>query len=212
VRLHHLLELLPALALLFAVPSFATSWPDALHSTVPGHLTMVGLNGSVPDSSYPFTVVVRNASGGPVSVVRVTLELIPSDFRICTDQGPGVSVDCGTRTISALTDQNGVVTFHVAGCARNSGGTPESGDRMTVRADGFLLRSGITIAALDQDGCDGMNGNDLMAWLGDFQSGRMFMRSDYDCDGTIGGNDLSIFLAVFFSGTSANGCWNATCP
>jgi hypothetical protein len=196
------------LGLLLAAPSSAFPWPSPWQSTVPDHLTMVGRNGSGPDTSFPFTVVVRNSDGGTMAYLHVTLEF-SSDYRICSDQGPGFSVDCPAM-ISGLTDANGVVTFHVAGCARNAGGTPESASGASVRADGFLIGGPVRIAALDQNGCDGVNGSDLSLWLADFMSGRAFERSDYDFDGSLGGNDLSLWLATFLTGTSSNGC--VSCP
>jgi hypothetical protein len=45
----------------------------------------------------------------------------------------------------------------------------------------------------------------------DFMSGQPYARSDYDGDGVLSGNDLSLWLVAFFTGTSAVGCGSA-CP
>lgn len=205
-------NLWPVLGLVLASPSFAFPWPSPWRSTVPDHLTLVGRGLTGADTSYPFTVVVRNSDGSTMAYLHVTLEFGSLDLRICSDQGPGFTVDCPARTIYGLSDAQGVVTFCVMGCARNNAGAaPETKDWATVRADGFVLKTGITVAVPDQLYCDGLNGNDLYALLGDILSGVYFMRSDYDRDGSLGGNDLSLWLGMFFSGTSADGCWNATC-
>ena len=43
-------------------------------------------------------------------------------------------------------------------------------------------------------------------------SGQQFARSDFDGDGVLSGNDLSLWLAAFFGGASAIGCGAAVCP
>ena len=105
-------------------------------------------------------------------------------------------------------------TFRVLGCAANSGASPGSvGPSLNVYADGVLLKV-VRVAALDQAGCDGLNGADLSLWLSDYYSGQAFARSDYDGDGVLSGNDMSLWLAAFYAGTSALGCGGAgaTCP
>jgi hypothetical protein len=211
MRLHQLLKSLwPILGLLSAGPSFAFPWPSAYRSSVPDLLMLVGHSPLGVDPGYPFKVVVRNSDGVPVSMVTVQLVFgAVSGISLCTDQGaPGVSVDCNGRTISALCDQNGEVTFRVQGCAS---GTGPSGS-LTVYADGFVINDHpVRVAALDQGYCDGVDGNDLSALLADIFSGQMFSRADYDGDGSLSGNDLSVWLAVFFGAASSMGCRTAVC-
>jgi len=214
MRLRQLRALWPILGLLYAVPSPAFPWPSANRSTVPALLTMMAGRGAQgADPGYPFKVLVRNSDGMPVSMVTVQLTFSIPDLWICTDQGdPGVSVDCSRQSISALCNQQGEVTFYVLGCGRNSGGSPGlNGPGLEVRADGFFLGTA-RVAALDQDGWNGVDGNDLGALLADIFSGQTFSRSDYDGDGSLGGNDLSLWLAAFFNGAPVLGCYTAVCP
>lgn len=204
----------PILGLLAAVPSSAWCPPSDWRSDVPDHLTLVGrTSGGGVDQSYPFTVIVRDCGGNPFTNVFVMLDFTGTGLWICTDQGdPRVSVDCSGRFLRAWVDQNGAFTFHVMGCANNHGRAPGLGtERLKVWADSFQIGEA-SIAALDQGGCDGLDGNDFSALLDDILSGQMFGRSDYDFDGSLGGNDLSIWLGAFFGGTSTSGCGNAVCP
>jgi hypothetical protein len=51
----------------------------------------------------------------------------------------------------------------------------------------------------------------MSAWLGDFYTGQPFGRSDFDCSGNVGANDLSMWLGVFGSQTMAESC-TSHCP
>jgi hypothetical protein len=204
----------PILGLLVALPALGDV-PSALDSTVPDLLTMAAHGGSgAPDTSYPFTIVVRHFGGRPFSFAYVVLDFSGCpDVSFCSSQGdPGVTVDCPSRTVRATSDVNGVLTFCVAGGARNAGAAPgPTGPSLNVYADGVLLKT-VRVAALDEIGFDGLTGNDNSVWFADYFSGTPFARSDYDGDGVLGGNDLSLWLAAFFGGASATGCASAVCP
>ena len=166
------------------------------------------------DAAYPFTVVTRGFAGQPWPDVSVVLDFHNCpDLRFCSDQGdPNIVFDCTSRTIRGMTAADGHVTFRVLGGAANSGASPgPTNPAMTVYADGIFLNN-VRVAAFDQSGSNGMDGNDQSVWLADFMSGQPFARSDYDGDGVLSGNDLSLWLAAFFSGASAVGCGSATCP
>ena len=203
-----------ACGLFAAFPALA-GVPSPETSTVPDLLMLVAHDGSGNvDSAYPFTVVVRWHSGRPFENAAVVLDFSGCpDLRICADQGdPAVLVDCTSRTVRGLSDLNGQVTFRVAGGALNNGAAPgPAGPTLNVYADGVFFKT-VRVAALDQNGFDGLTGNDQSAWLADYYSGQAFARSDYDGDGTLGGNDLSLWLAAFFGGASALGCGSAVCP
>ena len=201
----------PVLGLGWAVPAIAIPFPSADDSTIPDHLVIVGRSGTQADPGYPFTVVLRSDHGVPIAYWDVLLDFSATDVELCTDQGPGMYVDCTHRIVQGWTDAVGSVTFHVVGCVRNSGGSPGSNGKLVVFADSFPMKSS-SVAVLDQNGCEGVNGNDLSSLLGDIFTGRTFMRSDYDFDGALGGNDLSIWLAAMFSGASAENCRTAVCP
>src|SRR5262245_61418153 len=101
--------IVPALPVLADVPS-------PFDSTVPDLLTMAARNGSgAVDISFPFSVVIRKLSGRPFANASVVLDFSACpDLRFCTNQGdPNVLTDCGSRTIRAITDNLGQLTFHV---------------------------------------------------------------------------------------------------
>jgi len=209
-----LLPLALVLGLLLATPALADV-PSPQDSSVPDMLTLGARDASgAVDPSHPFSIVVRHFGGRPFPSASVVLDFSGcSDLRICTDQSdPNVIVDCASRTVRALTDNLGQLTFRVGGGAANPGGAPGStGPALNVFANGVLLKT-VRVAALDENGENGMDGNDHSAWLADFMSGQQFARSDYDGDGVLTGNDLSLWLAAFFSGTSATGCGSSVCP
>lgn len=202
----------PAAGLLLAAPALADiPWPS--ECIVPDVLSLVAKDtqGAI-DPSAPFTVIVRGFNQRPFPFASVALDFSGCpDLRFCAEQAPGVLVSCQERVLRGFSDVNGEVTFHVAGGATNSGASPGStGPALNVYADGIFLKT-VRVAAFDQDGMDGMDSNDLSAWLADVFSGQSYARSDYNGDGTLDPNDLSQWLAVFFSGASALGCGPA-CP
>ena len=199
----------------------ATAKIDPCNSDCPGLITLVGLgaNGGA-DPLGTFTVNVRDFNKVPQEDRRVVLDFSGCrDIHLGADQrDPWVTVDCVAQTLMKLTDVNGQATFRVVGCAANQGGSPGSiGPSLQVFADGILINSsggcigsGVRVAALDQDG-GGVGGGDLSLFLADYFSGQAFARSDYDGNGTIDGNDFSLWLAAFFAGGSAVG-GGAACP
>jgi hypothetical protein len=214
LRSHRFAIRLSILGLLIALPAFASA-PDPSQCTVPDLLTLVGRDGGgTVDPAAPFTVVVRRPSGLLMEGASVVLDFSAcTDLRICADQGdPNVLVDCSSHAVRGITDHFGQVTLRVAGSAANPGASPgPTGPALMVYADGVFLKT-VRVAALDENGANGMDGNDQSAWLADFFSGQSFARSDFDGDGTLSGNDLSLWVAAFFSGASAVGCGAATCP
>src|SRR5206468_3037498 len=105
-------------------------------------------------------------------------------------QQPGVQIDCGQKTVSALTDQAGSVTFIIAGSAANRGALASGAGCAPVRAGSppVVVRQ-LSVAAFDQDGVNGVNALDEALWRDDFASGQYRARSDYDHNGIIGAPD-----------------------
>jgi hypothetical protein len=197
----------------------ATAKIDPCNSEAPGLITLVGLgaDGSA-DSLGSFAVNVRDFNNVPVQNSRVVLDFSGcGDIRLCANQHDlNVTVNCAAHSISALTNVNGQATFRVIGCAADLGGSPGSlGPCLNVYADGVFVGSpgcsgAHRVAALDQNG-GGVNGADFSPFLADYFSGQNYARSDYDGDGIVGGNDLSLWLAAFFAGGSAVS-GGASCP
>ena len=179
---------------------------DPYNCETPDLITLVarGPSGSA-DPIGTFTVILRDWNNVPDEGDPVTLDFHNcTDIRLCTDQlDPGMVVDCVARTItSGRSSPDGSVTFRVIGCATNSGASPGSaGPALDVYANGIFLKS-VRVAVLDQNG-GGVDGSDLSMVLDDYFSGQPFARSDYDGDGVLTGQDLSLWLAAYFAGGSA---------
>jgi hypothetical protein len=158
--------------------------------------------------------VVRDFNNVPDQGADVVLDFSDCpDIRVCADQGdPNVVVDCATRSVRAVSGPDGRATFRVIGCAANVGASPGSiGPSMKVYASVFLLGS-VRVAALDQDGRNGVNVEDLSLFLRDWLlSGQPLARSDYNGDGRLDPNDLSRWLRAFAAGGSTQS-GAASCP
>jgi hypothetical protein len=179
--------------------------PDPNQCDVPDHIVLVacGADGSA-DRLGAFTIQIRNLAGQPQnSYVAFDFSNCP-DVRICAAQGdPVMYADCASHAVTAMTDMNGRLTLRIIGCARNSGASPgATAPTLHVYADGVWLKD-VRVAALDQNGSGGVSADDLSLFLADYFSGQNFARSDYDGNGVLDGNDMSFWLAAFFAGGSA---------
>ena len=186
---------------------------DPANCDTPDLITLVARGPSgTADPMGTFTVILRNPNNEPDEGNPVVLDFHDcTDIRLCTDQqDPGLVVDCVARTITGMSGPDGRVTFRVIGCATNFGASPGStGPALTVYGGGHFLKT-IPVAVLDQNG-GGVDGSDLNMVIADCLSGQPFARSDYDGNGVLTGNDLSLWLAAYFAGGSAVGGGGA-CP
>ena len=209
-----LFALLLALHCLGLAAASAASPADPANCEVPDLILLVGRGpGGGADPLGAFTVIVRDFNNVPDPNEPVTLDFRGCpDIRLCADQGdPSVVTDCVNASITTRSDQDARVTFHVLGHAVNFGASPGStGPCLEVYADGILIKT-VRVAALDQNGVDGLNPADLSLFLADSFSGQPYARSDYDGNGVLDPNDLSIWLAAFFAGGSAVS-GGAACP
>jgi len=184
----------------------SASPPDPANCDVPDLITLVARGaGGEADPLGIFTVVVRDFNNAPRANREVVLDFSQCpDIRVSATQAdPNVAVDCLAHSIGKLSGVNGEATFRVIGSAANLGASPGStGPCLNVYADGVYLKT-VRVAALDQNGIDGVDGQDLSLFLTDYFSGQAFARSDYDGSGVLDGNDLSLWLAAFFAGGSA---------
>ena len=188
--------------------------PDPANCEVPDLLTLVarGPDGSA-DPLGTFTVMVRGYNNEPVENASVILDFRRcTDLRVCSDQlDPNVLVDCISRTVRTLSDAQGRATFRVIGRAINTGACAGSiAPSMEVYTEGIHLET-VRVAAFDQNGIAGVNGDDFSLFMADYFSGQPFARSDYDGNGVVDGNDLSRWLAAYFAGGSAQST-GAVCP
>lgn len=205
--------LLSVCGLLFAGAAFA-SVPSSATSTLPAGIRLVGTASGVADPNGEFTVTVRDIGGNiiPNSSVVIDVSAAGPDIKVSSAQAfAGLTVDCPTKTVRALTNGSGVATFRVAGMAAAGAFSPFLSGK--IFADGVLLGNR-TVAAYNLDGSTtasgNVGGNDLSILTGDFFNGNAAERSDLDFSSLVGGNDLSLLTAVFFAGTSTNAV--VACP
>lgn len=196
--------LLAATAAMAGVPSATTSsQPSGLVIKVVGH-------GSPPDPAGAITYTIRDASNNPVpgSVVICNFAAC-GDVRICSsDVGTGMTVNCGSKTVSGVTNASGQVTVVVAGAS--SGGPPTFTKCVSVTADGVPL-SNLNGATADYDGIGGVGGIDLGAFSADLFAGTNRRRSDFDGNNLVNGIDLGAWSAILFGGGSGISC-GTLCP
>ena len=199
---------LAACGVLFGAAVAFAGVPDPINSTVQSRINLVGVdagsgNANGAAAGATFTVTVRDLAANPIANSSVVLDfsLDLSDTRIADTQPfAGLTTNCGTHGVSALTDAGGVATFVVVG-----GGTSVLGaahaNNCKVFADGVLL--GTThVGYYDQDGVGGVAIPDLSRWAADFFGGTNPERSDYDDAGGVAVPDLSLWSATFFAGLS----------
>ena len=194
---------LPRLALLTCALCCASTAiaqvPSPANSTIPNHVNLVGLGPAGADSvSGHCYVVHRDLANNPVPGAVITFDFSAvGDMTIASDQpDPRLTVNCATRTVSAVTDANGRADLTIVGAGIP--GRPASAQfQFHIYADGILLGSP-TLSAFDLNGTGGVDLTDLGLWLVDYVSGTNPMRSDFDGTGGVSLVDFSIWSAAFF--------------
>ena len=212
--------LVVTIALALALPAVARSQCGAGNgnSTKPACIALVGLGLSgAADPVGAFTVTVRDNANNPCPGSEVRIDFTDCvDLRIApqSDQPyPGMIVDCTGHSVRATADGNGVSRFCIVGAATNPSGAalPRSLTGCARATADDLPLGTCTVQAFNEDGSTGLaagvGGNDLSAWKGDFftAGNPYYGRSDFDCNGAIGGNDLAVLLTVFFAQGSVSG-------
>ncbi len=193
--------LLSVLGLLVAGAAFA-SVPNPANSTIPLGITLVGTTGGVADAVGQFTVTVRDFGNNliPNSSVIIDVSANTPDIKIQSTQPfAGLTTDCTTKTVRALTNASGVATFRVVGSS--IGPTVAGFNLGTILADGVVLGH-MEVAALDLDGTGGAGANDLAVWTGYFLHGTPAGAADFDYNGSLGANDLATWVGGFLKAGS----------
>jgi hypothetical protein len=175
-------------------------------------ITLVGNYALTPDPRGTFTMTVKDINGNPIDTdVRIDFSACP-DIRLCSIQAdPDMQVICtaNEKYVQKNTNSAGFVSFTIMGASNNTGASPGAGyncAEVWLCNHTFFGGNIPNVAILDQNG-GGVDGSDLSAILADiFDAFTYRGRSDIDCDQTISGNDLSEWLALFFAGTSVDGC------
>ena len=209
---------LAACGVLGATVAFA-GVPSAGNSTIPGRINLVGysIGSGLADggaAGATVQVTVRDLANNPIPNSSVVLDFTGnlSDTRIDDSQTyfAGLTANCGSHSVLALTDGAGVATLVVVGGGKAIAGAPHAVGAGKVWADGVLLGP-INVGLYDQDGGSGVGGADLARVLADFVAGTNPDRTNYDNAGAVGGADLALWLAVFVAGNS-NGSSASYCP
>jgi hypothetical protein len=206
------LPLLASLALC-SMPTIAAAdfhWPA--NSTVPLHLQVVAMHDGIPDrDAGRFDVIVRDLANNPVDGVWVTLDFgaIPELQLAADPRDPEEAVNCAARTVRRLTSPAGVASFTVLGCGSNRTAQPSLLVAKVWAADVLLGTTHVSL--LDFDCANGAGANDFGLWLGDFGTGLLYGRGDWDGSGVLGANDLSVWLEAFGRGNSAESA-SPFCP
>ncbi len=201
--------LLAALVLANALPAAAGDFSvvDPANCEVPGHIIVVGSDGSSADRFGTFTVIVNDYNDLPMVGCPVDVSFAGCPYiGICPTQlDPAVSVDCSRRQLTAVTNTHGIVKFTIIGAASPASCPSDAPGCVAVYACGVLIGNP-SVAALDLDGVPGLTGNDFGALLDGYFCGSGSPRLDYNGDGLVTGGDVSMWLAEFFSGRSSTGC------
>lgn len=189
---------LAAIALLSTAAS--AKIPSVANSTLPSCISLVGTRAGVADAAGTCTIVLRDLANNPDPYIVVVLDFSHcSNVRVASVQPYGGETgDCTLPSVRDTTDAQGRVTFRVVGSGRGSGAP----GLVRISGEGVYLRE-VPVHVYDLDGYNGVDANDLSAWLADLFSGASHPEADYDCNGSLGSNDLSLWLAVKWAGGSA---------
>ncbi len=196
--------LLAATAAMAGVPSATTSsQPAGLVIKLVGH-------GSPPDPAGNINFTIRDASNNPVPGSVVILNFAAcTDARLCSsDVGTGMTVNCGAKTVTGVTNATGQLTVVAAGTS--SGGAAVFAKCVAVTADGVPL-SNLNAATADYDGVGGVSLLDVSACYGDVIAGTNRTRSDYDGNGVVNLLDVSAIYGIKVGNGSPFSC-TTLCP
>ena len=212
------LMLVIALTAGFVGPALASAPRPALSTTpspvvwdIPAVISVYGHDAvGVADPRGEFVITIRDLAMNPIPSAVVTLDFSGClDLRLCVDpHDPDAVANCGTGTLTKVTDQNGRARFRVVGCSvAVPGSAGASQNCARVYADGVLGGSP-SVAIYDLTGCDGLAPADASAWLTDYFGGLNPARGDYDGSEQLGPADLSLWLLAFFADGSLANCSN----
>ena len=200
---------LAALGVVFGAAVAFAGVPSPANSTIPGRINLVGVDAgsSLPDTAAlgaKVQVIVRDLANNPIANSAVVIDMNGdvSDVQF-GDLQPyqGVTANCGTHTVLALTDAAGSVYFVVQGGGRTPAGAAHPLLAGKVYADGVLLGS-IAVGLYDMDGAGGVQLSDLSRWSADYFAASNPERADYDNLGGVTLLDLSTWAGTYFAGKS----------
>jgi len=200
-------SLITAAGLLAATAAMA-GVPSATTSTQPAGISLVGSSGGVADPTTfgASTYTIRDASNNPVpgSVVIMNFTAC-TDARLCSANQPAnMTVNCGSKTVSGVTDAVGAVTFRIVGGGLTSGAAITA-PCISVTADGVPMNT-IRSSTFDINGAGGLTLADITLAKNDFSTNPARTRSDFNKSGSITLADITIIKNVFTAGASNTSC------
>lgn len=231
IRMVSRATLLLAFGLLAASAAMA-GVPNAANSTIPPNATGIFITSNDADPTQNFAITVRDAANNPVANSVVVIKFVGSN---CADYveliTPQAGLNCAAGTVSRTTNGSGVASFHIAGHAKNNGGSNEPAASpqfcATITADGVPLGSAIASAFdLDVPAAGGVGAGDLSklfckvlqvtaaipcaaVGVGAGYQGKF----DLNRDGIIGAGDVSRFISATTAPNSPTGSSLApACP
>jgi hypothetical protein len=188
-----------ALAALQAQTAFAGP-PSPGNSTIPSRVLIVGLGSAGPDSALgQATVAYRDLANAPIPGAVVTLDFSAcNDLVIASDQlDPRLSTNCAAKTVSGVTDVNGVARFTIMGSGTAAPAHPPLALHIFANED-FL--GGVAVGVLDRDGSAGLTLADLAYWASDYFGSTNPERANMDGLSGVDLNDLSFWGRAYFNG------------
>ena len=196
---------LAACGVIFGAAVAYAGVPSPVWSITPDRINLVGhsIGTGQPDGAQLFstvTVTVLDLGQNPIANSSVVFDFSGtlSDTRIGDVQPlAGLTANCGTHGVSALTDVAGVATFTIEG--GGIAGAPAHA--FAVRVD---LRGSVNVGLYDLNGTTGVDGLDLSLFGADLYSAGAEDRTDYDNSTVVDGLDLSVFGAALYGTSNAS--------
>jgi len=198
--------LLAASAAMAGVPSTGTS-------TQPLGISLVAHTGGIADGVAigGSTYTIRDAASNPVANSVVVMNFSTcTDVRLCSITQPaGLFVNCAAKTVSAVTDASGVVTFRVVGGGLTSG-VAIIAPCVSVTADGVALNT-IRSSTCDMNGSGGVTSADITLAKNDNNTNPARTRSDFNKSGSVTSADITLLKNVD-NGTGSDSSCDTYCP
>jgi hypothetical protein len=191
---------------------------DPSRCSDPGGILLVGESNGVVDPLGQFVIVVRDLKGIPIVGVEVTVAFNQNGggllicggtdeqgLGVCTSQPfQGLTVDFLSccKYVRKTTDIYGQAIFRIMGNSIAS-----YSQYVNVYVCGVKINTfDVPVATLDLNGSGTVNSADLSVVVGDMSRQVAPERSDFDFNGQMSANDLSLFLNALFANGSITGC------
>jgi len=174
--------------------------PSPGNSTIPSHMLVVGQGPAGPDSAMgQAACAYRDLANHPIVGAIVTLDFSAcNDLVLASDQlDPRLATNCAAKTVSAVTDANGVARFTIMGSAIAAPAHPPQALHISANEE-YL--GGVAVGVLERDGSAGLTLADMAYWAADYFGSTNPERADLDGLSGVNLNDLSVWARAYFNG------------